>query len=494
LKPINNAKLLIKPYVNKYIFKKQKNNLIERLKLFLNCKQTYICDILNIDHKQKLKLNYQETIALLYSKLPMFTRIGAAAYKPDIGNISQLCEVLDNPQKKIKTVHVAGTNGKGSTSHMLSSILQEAGYKVGLYTSPHLVDFRERIKINGMMISQDAVIDFVELISPYFDELNPSFFEVTVAMAFDYFTKQQVDVAIIEVGLGGRLDATNIINPLLSIITNISMDHQVLLGETLALIAGEKAGIIKPNTPVVVSEYQSEIADVFQTKAMEMQADITFAAHKYQAYNITNLDDKLEFSVCKNKKKYIDKIQIPIAASYQLKNCVGVVAAIDDLRKHYTIPKAALVNGFKNLIHNTNLIGRWQVLQLQPKVVLDVSHNVAGIEEVIKQLSKVNYQNLHWIIGMVADKDIDSIIDLLPNNALYYACQPNTPRGLQANLLCKKIQEKGLQVIEKIDAITAMNDAIKDANPNDLILVAGSCYILDNILVNANKHTKSTEK
>jgi dihydrofolate synthase/folylpolyglutamate synthase len=407
-------------------------------------------------------MNYQQTLDYLYNQLPMFQRIGSAAYKDNLDNTIALCKLLDNPEKKFKSIHIAGTNGKGSTSHLLASILQSAGYKVGLYTSPHLKDFRERIKINGELISERYVIDFVAKYKTNFEEIQPSFFEMTVGLAFDYFVSQQIDIAVIEVGLGGRLDSTNVIHPELAIITNISFDHTALLGNTLQKIAAEKAGIIKPKTPVIIGEIHVETKNIFLEKAMQNNAPIIFADQVFKAINVHHINDsKLLLAMDIEKQQQhsstsfseIDKenvisysnLQTELLGYYQQKNIPAVLCAIELLaKKGYSISETALRNGIRNVVTQTGLLGRWQVLSTQPLVIADTGHNEAGIKEVLNQLSKTPHQQLHFVLGMVNDKDITTILSMLPKDARYYFCQASIPRALNAEELANQAKATGL--------------------------------------------------
>lgn len=401
-------------------------------------------------------MTYQQTLDYLFSRLPMFQRVGASAYKADLNNTIELCNLLDNPQNTFKSIHIAGTNGKGSTSHMLASILQKAGYKVGLYTSPHLVDFRERIKINGEMISEQAVIEFVSTYQDKFEKINLSFFEWTVGLAFDYFSKQKIDVAVVETGLGGRLDSTNIILPELSIITNIGKDHVQFLGDTLEKIAAEKAGIIKNNVPVVIGETQKETEHVFISKARVSEAPIYFA-------------DKL-----------INKVfDCDLKGNYQTKNIKTVLASIKQLQqKGYHITEQNVKEGLLNVVATTGLMGRWQTLSEQPKVICDTGHNEAGIKEVVSQLATLNYKTLHVVFGTVNDKEIDSILALLPKNAIYYFCQAKIPRALDVTQLEEKAKLFGLKGDKHSSVEGAIRAAKNRATKDDLIFIGGSTFVV----------------
>ncbi|RZJ91339.1 MAG: bifunctional folylpolyglutamate synthase/dihydrofolate synthase [Chryseobacterium sp.] len=425
-------------------------------------------------------MNYQQTLDYLYSKLPMFTRVGASAFKKDLTNTIIFCEALDNPQQKFKTIHVAGTNGKGSTSHMLAAILQAQGYKTGLYTSPHLKDFRERIRINGKMISKSEVISFVKNQEKLIDEVEPSFFEVTVAMAFDHFAKHQVDIAIIEVGLGGRLDSTNIIQPELSVITNISMDHTNMLGNTLEEIAGEKAGIIKKNTPVVIGEIQAKSAPVFIAKAKEMNAPILFADAILTAQNFKIRNAKLSLAVYQDDQIKYENLICDLTGTYQHKNILTVLQSIAVLNttKTFQVSNDSIYAGLKQVKKLTGLQGRWQTLSKNPLVICDTGHNEAGIAEVIKNIAQTPFEKLHIVFGMVKDKDISKVLSMMPKNATYYFCKPDLERALDANEL--KNQAKAFKLYGKSypSVVDAKENAMKSAKENDLIFIGGSTFVV----------------
>lgn len=421
-----------------------------------------------------MNTTYAETLDYLYSALPMFHRIGAAALKPDLTNTIRLCDALGNPQHAFKSIHIAGTNGKGSTSHMLASVLQEANYKTGLYTSPHLKSFTERIRVNGEEVSEAFVIDFVNRVVPLIDEIKPSFFEITVAMAFDYFAKQKVDVAVIETGLGGRLDSTNIITPVLSVITNISWDHKDILGDTLEKIASEKAGIIKPHVPVVISQRQKNIEHVFIAKAKECDAEISFASDNIAVAK--NNDGGLKV---KSDKISYDDLQLPLKGNYQVKNLPGVLKSVEVLNTHgFSISNDALQNGLVNVISNTQLKGRWQILRDQPLMICDTGHNIDGITEIVQQIQTITYDKLHMVIGMVKDKDITEILQILPVQATYYFCQSKLPRALDAHILAEKAAHCGLHGTVIPDVNEAKRVALKNASENDLIFIGGSTFVV----------------
>ncbi|WP_412469371.1 bifunctional folylpolyglutamate synthase/dihydrofolate synthase [Pedobacter sp. KLB.chiD] len=425
-------------------------------------------------------MNYQQTLDFLYSKLPMFTRVGASAFKKDLTNTIILCEALDNPQNKFKSIHVAGTNGKGSTSHMLASVLQAQGYKTGLYTSPHLKDFRERIRINGTMINKSEVVSFVKKQQNLIEKIEPSFFEVTVALAFDHFAKHQVDVAIIEVGLGGRLDSTNIITPQISVITNISLDHTNMLGNTLAEIAGEKAGIIKKNIPVVIGETQEESAPVFIKKAEAENAPIVFADQVLTAQNFKIKNSKLFLSVYQGGKIKYKDLHSDLTGIYQHKNILTVLETLTVLNEKTEIKtdQESIYKGIRQVKRQTGLQGRWQTLSRNPLVICDTGHNEAGITEVIKNISQTPYQQLHIVFGMVNDKDISKVLSLMPKNATYYFCKPNLERGLAADTLKEQAAAFSLKGNSYTSVLEAKATAIQIADPEDLVFIGGSTFVV----------------
>jgi dihydrofolate synthase/folylpolyglutamate synthase len=424
-------------------------------------------------------MNYQETLDYLYQSLPMFHRIGAAAIKPNLDNTLALCRHLDDPQHLFRSIHVAGTNGKGSTSHLLAAVLQSAGYRTGLYTSPHLKSFTERIRINGEEIAPDAVVDFVGRHKGFLEHLQPSFFEVTVGMAFDYFVQQQVDIAVVEVGLGGRLDSTNVITPKLSLITNISFDHQALLGNTLPEIAGEKAGIIKPGVPVVVSERQAEVEEVFVRKAALKQADLSFASDRYRVLSRGVHDGRLLVDVWRDGQLYLAALECQLTGGYQLKNLAGVLAAVDALNKlGYSIGEAAIREGIGRVSTLTGLKGRWQTLSTHPLVVCDTGHNEDGIRAVVEQIRSVPHRKLYMVFGVVNDKDLGKILPLLPTQAYYYFCQPHIPRALLAHTLHEEAGKYGLkgEVVPEVNQAIAQAKA--QAHSDDLIFIGGSTFVV----------------
>ncbi|WP_430896402.1 MULTISPECIES: bifunctional folylpolyglutamate synthase/dihydrofolate synthase [unclassified Paraflavitalea] len=424
-------------------------------------------------------MNYTETIEYLYSRLPLFSRIGAAAYKKDLHNTIALCEAIGNPQNRFKSIHVAGTNGKGSTSHMLAAVLQKAGYKTGLYTSPHLKDFRERIRINGEPIAEKAVIDFVENIKPQFDLIEPSFFEATVALAFEYFANEQVDIAVIEVGLGGRLDSTNIINPEISVITNIGWDHMNLLGNTLESIAFEKAGIIKEDIPAVVGETTKETLKVFTDRALTVGAKLILAEEQL---DIVSIQDAGAYSRITLKSLATNKeleFELDLKGHYQAKNLRTVLTAINLLRmKGWEVSETALKEGLQQAAALTGLRGRWEQLSTNPRIIADVAHNEDGIKQILEQLAGLRFNNLHWIIGMVNDKDIQKVLSLLPNSANYYFTQAPIPRALPSEELKQKAEQYDLEGNHYPILKDAINAARASAGADDLILICGSVFLV----------------
>lgn len=425
-------------------------------------------------------MTYLQTVNYLYSRLPMFTHVGASAFKKDLDNTIAICNALNNPQNKYKTIHIGGTNGKGSTSHMLAAILQQAGYKTGLYTSPHLKDFRERIRVNGKMVSKSFVIDFVKQQKELINHIQPSFFEVTVGMAFSYFEQEKVDVAIIEVGLGGRLDSTNIIHPDLSVITNISLDHTNMLGNTFAEIAFEKAGIIKQDTPVVIGERRPETDPVFTQKAREQYANLVFAEDDLSITDISKKSSYLRLNIHQKKQSLLKELVLDLTGTYQLKNVLTVIAAVQELRKTgYQISDEAIFKALRNVKKLTGLQGRWQKISTNPLVICDTGHNEAGIAEVVQNINQTPHQHLHMVIGMVKDKDINAVLALLPKTATYYFCQPQLERALAANDLkvqatnSHQLHGTAFETVEK-----AISAAKANAKENDLIFIGGSTFVV----------------
>ncbi|HDP55117.1 MAG TPA: bifunctional folylpolyglutamate synthase/dihydrofolate synthase [Bacteroidetes bacterium] len=430
-------------------------------------------------------MNYQQTLSYLFSQLPMYQRVGKMAYKANLDTTIALDEYFNHPHTKYKTIHVAGTNGKGSTSHMLASVLMDAGYKVGLYTSPHIKSFRERIRINSQMVSEQFVVEFTAKHQQIFEKLKPSFFEMTVAMAFEYFAEQKVDIAVIEVGLGGRLDSTNIIAPELSIITNIGFDHTNLLGNTLAEIATEKAGVIKQNTPVIIGENQPEISSIFKDKAKSLNAPIYFASNEYLISTSEQKEiDKQYFSITKGEAVAYKNLSIDLLGEYQAKNLPSVLCAIDLLvKKGYTITKHNITNGLSNTIANTGLLGRWQIISKNPLTICDTGHNVDGIAQIARQIKNTPHSKTHMVIGMVGDKNIEGILKLLPKNATYYFTKANIPRALNELELANKAKSFGLVGNTYQNVEEALGEAKKNAHPNDLIFIGGSTFTVADALI-----------
>lgn len=445
-------------------------------------------------------MTYQYTLDYLYQQLPMFHRVGAAAFKKDLTNTLALCEILGNPQNTFPTIHIAGTNGKGSTAHTIAAILQAAGYKTGLYISPHYKDFRERIKVNGDYIPKKYVKQFVENNKIHFEKIKPSFFEMTVAMAFDYFRNvenenteggQGVDIAVIEVGLGGRLDSTNVITPLMSVITNISLDHTDMLGDTLSLIAFEKAGIIKPNVPVVIGEEQSETTPVFLEKAHSSHAPIYFASQNVDIQVVRDNSTDFEFStfnvVLKNSFsdfKKLDNLKVNLSGDFQEKNIATVIETINILN-HYTdfkINETQLRQGLAHIKPLTNFIGRWQVIGQNPTILCDSGHNEGGLTYVINQLKQLTFNHLHIVMGFVKDKDLAKVLKLLPQNATYYFAKANIPRGLDAHILRGMAAEHGLEGKAYSSVKRALTAAKTVAKADDLIYVGGSIFVVAEVL------------
>ena len=428
-------------------------------------------------------MDYKQTTDYLFSRLPMFSRIGAAAYKADLLNTIRLLDQLGNPQHKFKSIHIAGTNGKGSTSHMLAATLQTAGLKTGLYTSPHLKDFRERIKIDGAMVEEDFVIDFTQRIQPLIEEIEPSFFEITVAMAFEYFAQQQVDIAVVEVGLGGRLDSTNVILPVLSIITNIGRDHMNILGNTLEKIAFEKAGIIKDGVPVIIGETLPETKAVFKKIAAEKKAPIVFASEKRWVAEWQTNNHLLEVSVAKNElTQNHQTYQLDLPGIYQLKNVLTVIEAVEQLHSMgWPITHEHLQAALPHVKKLTGLYGRWQVLQQHPTVIADVGHNEDGIKQIVQQLELTTYNNLHIVIGFAKDKEVSNVLQLLPKTATYYFTKAQIERAMHEEILQSLAESNGLRGHSFSEVNLALKQAIANATKDDLILICGSVFLVGEV-------------
>jgi dihydrofolate synthase/folylpolyglutamate synthase len=427
-------------------------------------------------------MNYEQTLDYLFSRLPMFSRIGAAAYKADLTNTITLCNAIGNPQHQFKSIHIAGTNGKGSTSHMLAAILQTAGYKTGLYTSPHLKDFRERIKINGQLVSEEFVIDFTEKITPLAEEIQPSFFEITVAMAFSYFAQQQIDIAVIETGLGGRLDSTNIITPQLSIITNIGLDHMNLLGDSLEKIAIEKAGIIKPSVPVVVGEILPQTLPVFQQAAEKNNVQLLIASQIRQAtdWHWQHRELVVEVASAHHTDHKIYELDLP--GIYQTKNLLTVLEACSQLQQiGWNITDEHIHAGVKHAGKITGLHGRWEIIHHSPLIVMDVAHNTDGVKQLVQQIELTEHNDLHIIIGMVKDKAVEEVLELLPKTAHYYFTKAQIPRALPEDELQEKARRQQLNGDVYTDVNAAVSSAMQQAHKEDLIIICGSVFLVGEV-------------
>jgi dihydrofolate synthase/folylpolyglutamate synthase len=428
-------------------------------------------------------MNYKEALDFLFSALPMFHRIGIAAYNANLDNTLALDEYLGHPHTHFKSIHVAGTNGKGSVCHMLAAVLQEAGYKTGLYTSPHLKDFRERIRINGECIQENDVTGFVQKHKPFIEKLKPSFFEMTVAMAFDNFMKEKVDIAVIETGLGGRLDSTNIIDPVVSVITNIGLDHTNLLGNSLKKIAGEKAGIIKYRTPVVIGETQ-EIFPVFMKKANEMEATLYIADQWYRVEEIeSGTIESQSFQIYIKDGLRFDRIATDLQGNYQKKNIATVLRTIDVLKEEgFKVTDQSVLSGCRNVKKLTGFRGRWEILGTDPLIICDTGHNREGMIEVVRQIKRTPHKRLHFIFGTVSDKDPSHVLKVLPKEAIYYFTQANIPRAMAKEELVKQALKEGLKGRDYSTPIEALEAAKKAAKKDDLIIVGGSTFVVSEIL------------
>lgn len=432
-------------------------------------------------------MTYRQTLDYLYNQLPMFHRVGSAAYKANLDNTLAICKLLNNPENKFRSVHIAGTNGKGSTSHMIASVLQSAGYKTGLYTSPHLKDFRERVKINGKMIPRQYIIDFVQRYKKEFGQIQPSFFEWTVGLAFNYFAEQEVDIAVIEVGLGGRLDSTNVITPEVSVITNISYDHITLLGDTLTKIAGEKAGIIKPGIPVVIGEAQTSTKKVFIEKAKKEEAPIFFASQEYKATNIRTMakgaSPLLVTDIAKGRKILYKDLECSLTGQYQRRNIPTVLKTIELLNENkFPINEKQLRKGISKVVKQTGLRGRWDILSQNPLTIADTGHNEAGIKEVLLQIKSIPHKKLHFVIGVVNDKDVRTILKMLPKDATYYFCKASIPRALPGEELKALSMEAGLKGKTYPSVKQALKSAQAAAKKNDLVFVGGSTFVVAEVV------------
>lgn len=436
-------------------------------------------------------MKYQQTLDYLYHQLPVYQRTGPSNYKIDLKKTHEILQLVNHPEQKFRSIHVAGTNGKGSVSHMLASILQTRGLKVGLYTSPHLVDFRERIRINGIKIAPRAVVNFVDQYKTGFESIHASFFEITMAMAFDYFSREKVDIAIIEVGLGGRLDSTNVIKPDLSVITNISFDHMHFLGDNLQKIAAEKAGIIKDNTPVVIGETQDEIKSLFDLKARQHNAPISYADKRFKLKNLgtsgTRLS-KMEMDVLRCGELYLSKLNSPLFGSYQAKNVITTIMAIEILREQgCNFTKSQIRKGINDVIVQTGLRGRWEILSKAPTIIADIAHNEDGVRMVMEQLHNFKGRQLRIVLSVVNDKNLNAILKLLPNNAIYYFCKANIPRGLAADKLAREAAVYGLIGSVYLSVEEALRAARKEATNEDVIFIGGSTFTVAEALEERNK-------
>jgi dihydrofolate synthase/folylpolyglutamate synthase len=431
-------------------------------------------------------MNYTQSLDYLFSQLPMFHRIGAAAYKANLDNTISLCRILGNPGNKFPSVHIAGTNGKGSVSHIIASVLQEAGYKTGLYTSPHLKDFRERIRINGRKIPKSNITEFVKTYKRSFEPIQPSFFEYTFGMAARYFADEKVDIAVIETGMGGRLDSTNVVNSILTVISNIGYDHTQFLGDTLEKIAIEKAGIIKPGIPVIIGETRNETKDVFVRKAFETKSQICFADEKFKAANSKKTgkhNPKFRMDIYREDILDFKDLICDLTGNYQLKNIITAFQSVETLKSlGFEITPDHLRQGIKKIRKNTGLQGRWQILGRNPLIVCDTGHNVDGIKLVLQQLKETPHKTLHIVLGFVKDKNIDAIIDLLPKDACYYYCKANIPRGLDQDKLRASCLKKGLTGKSYPTVKLAFETAKKNADKEDLIFAGGSTFIVAEVI------------
>lgn len=428
------------------------------------------------------KKSYRATLEFLYSQLPMFQRLGAAAYKKDLTNIAALCEALGNPQDQYEVVHVAGTNGKGSTCFMLSAILQASGLKTGLCISPHYRDFRERARINGEYIPKAFIVDFVERIKPVLEEVQPSFFEMSTALAFDYFAHEKVDIAVIETGLGGRLDSTNIVKPALAVITNIGFDHMEYLGDTLPLIASEKAGIIKKGIPVVIGEVIPETRPVFEEKAKSVHAPLFFAAERWRAEFVSGSENLTVFDIYKDENLNIGRLSVNLSGTFQAKNLQTTMEAVEVLKKSFPIQELHIRDGLSNLRALTGFMGRWDTIGHQPLVLCDSAHNAQGLEMVLDELRGHTYRQLHIVFGMVKDKSPQAVLSLLPKDAVYYFCKADIPRGLDAGELRMYAREFSLEGRAYVGVKQALRAAKKRAQKEDIILVTGSIFVVAEVL------------
>lgn len=428
-------------------------------------------------------MNYQETLDYLFSQLPMYQRIGKAAYKANLDNTLALDRHFDHPHRSFRTIHVAGTNGKGSVSHMLAAVLQAAGYKTGLYTSPHLRDFRERIRANGLMVPEEYVVDFVSANKAVFERVKPSFFEMTVSMAFQYFHEEQIDVAVVETGMGGRLDSTNIITPVLSIITNISADHTEFLGNTVEQIAREKAGIIKPGIPLLVGETQEKTREVFLHAAWECNSPISFAEEIYSLeYSIHEPCAGQKFRIRRKGTVVYENLVCDLLGAYQKKNILTVLAAVDLLKENFSLDRNHIYQGLAGVSQSTGLLGRWQIMQKSPLIIADTAHNLEGLRAVMEQIRATPHQNLHMVLGFVNDKVITDILKLMPRKASYYFTKASIPRAMDEKELSRQAARSGLKGTSHATVAEALAAAKGKAGPNDLIFIGGSTFVVAEVV------------
>jgi len=433
-------------------------------------------------------MEYKEIEDYIYSQLPIYHRIGPAAYKADLTNIQKLCEMMSNPQNDFKAIHITGTNGKGTVSNLTAAILQLSGYKVGLLTSPHLKDLRERIKVNGRKIRKRHVIAFFNEYMPIIKKIKPSFFELITAMAFYFFREQKIDIAVVEVGMGGRLDSTNVVNPILSVITNVDYDHTDILGNTLEKIATEKAGIIKENVSVVIGRKQKEIMHIFENIAKQKNAKIIYASDNFKAFNINysvTKVPKLKFDILHNEKVIFKQVNSSLKGIYQTENIITTLQIIEELKNlNYNIGFLAQRRGITKLTIMMDFQGRWQFLSTSPKIVVDIAHNPAGIREVVKMIEQTKHNNLHIVFGCVNDKDVNNMLNILPVNAEYYFCKPNVPRGMDIESLSSLAKKYNLKGKTYFSVEEALKNAKKNAESDDLIVVCGSTFVVAEVLEN----------
>ena len=425
---------------------------------------------------------YKALLDKIFQAYPMYHKIGSAAYKEGLENIEALMDITGHPEQKFNAVHIAGTNGKGSVAHLLASYFQERGCKTGLFTSPHLVDFRERIRLNGQMISEEDVLAFFNKFQSQFDRLEPSFFEMTTALAFYYFAEQKIDVAVIEVGLGGRLDSTNVLSPLLSVITNISLEHTQMLGDSIAKIAKEKAGIIKPKTPVVIGEFNPESFPVFEDIANQKDAPLFLAENNY---SFSGDFDNLTVTDVMGNTLY-EHLQMPLQGEYQLKNLKTFLQATEVIEELWPAEKDVVPQAIQNMVSNTGFQGRWQIMRREPLTICDVGHNPGGLRLTMQQLKKYSCRQLRMVFGMVKDKDVEQVIGMLPQDAEYYVCQAQIERAIPAKELAERMQQHGLNCRACGTVANAFKQANEDATPKDLIFVGGSCFVVGELLRTEN--------